>query len=188
MDENATHDDPTRWFDLLRQRFLQVARHRVPADVVEDVVQEALTVIHRKLGDRPGDAERSSPLPYCFQVLRNVIGNHYQRERIRRAAGDPSRPEFAQFRETGAGSPLLTPLDALERAERIDLLRAAVEELAAEDQGCGAYLRALLEDSTPPAPSPVAGDPAPNRSTLYVRQFRCREKLRRILQRKGFVP
>jgi DNA-directed RNA polymerase specialized sigma24 family protein len=138
----------------------------VSAEAVEDIVQEALTVVLAKRGASPDPTES---LPWCFQVLRNVIGNHYQRQRTRARAvpgPDPIAPP--------------TPLEALERAEVARILREAVAELASRDRECGDLLRRALAEEAPAS----AGDAA---STPYVRAFRCRQKLKAILLRRGVL-
>jgi DNA-directed RNA polymerase specialized sigma24 family protein len=155
------------FFAELRQRFVEVARRRVPEDAVEDLVQEAMAVVFAK--GRAGSAG-APPLPWCFQVLRNVIGNHYQKRRTRERAVLPRDERTPP-----------TPLDAFERGEVDRLLREAIDELGARDPACGDLLRrALDEDARPAAPG------AP--STGYVRAFRCRQKLKAILLRRGVLP
>ncbi|MEZ4388181.1 MAG: sigma factor [Candidatus Krumholzibacteriia bacterium] len=65
-------------FEDLRVRFLALAKRRVQPDHAEDVVQEALGVVLRKLPDLPPDR---GLLVWSLTVLRNVIGNHYQARR-----------------------------------------------------------------------------------------------------------
>jgi len=166
------------WLGDLRARFVDVARKRVPAEAVEDVVQEALTVVHTK-GTGAAETERP-PLPWCFQVLRNVVGNYYQRQRTRDAAAQPGSASRAHMEEITGGRPDPTPLEALERSETARLLRAAVAELASLDRLCGSLLRSLLEET---APARRGGAP----STSYVRAFRCRQKLKAILLRRGVL-
>ena len=42
------------WFRELRDRFVTVAARRVESDAVEDLVQEALRIVHEKSGIAPG--------------------------------------------------------------------------------------------------------------------------------------
>jgi DNA-directed RNA polymerase specialized sigma24 family protein len=164
---NVQPGDAEAFLRELRRRFVEIARRRVSADVVEDVVQEALTVVVTK---REASPDRAQSLPWCFQVLRNVIGNHYQKERTRGRAAPAPEP---------AATP--TPLDALERAEVGRILRDAIAELAARDGTCADLLRRALAEE---APAVAAG----SASTPYVRAFRCRQKLKAILLRRGVLP
>ena len=162
------------WLGDLRARFLDVARKRVPAEAVEDVVQEALTVIHTK-------SEPSASLPWCFQVLRNVVGNYYQKQRTRLTSLAPGSTSRVQMEEMAGGRPGPTPLEALERSETARMLRAAIDELSALDERCGTLLRSYLEET------PMAGAPEGAASTQYVRAFRCRQRLKTILLRRGVL-
>ena len=66
----------------LRVRFLAIAKRRVRPDDLEDVVQDALRIVHQK--HREIEAERGM-LMWSLAVLRNVIGNYYQaKERLTR--------------------------------------------------------------------------------------------------------
>jgi len=186
---------------------VDIARARVPEGAVEDVVQDAMTIVFQKVGARGTRGSDAGPLlPWCFQVLRNVIGNHYQRERTRSQlghAGSAIRSGVAAFTARGR-SP--TPIEALEASERSRLLHAAIRELSALDEFCGRYFVAILDErkasreATAGAGSAggagdaagAADDSAPeapaSSSTPYVRSFRCRRKLRKILLRMGYRP
>ena len=169
------------WFASLRERFLSIARRRVPEDTAEDLVQEALRIIHEKAGFDPGadSVDGDPPLAWCFQVLRNVIGNHYQKERTR------SRPED-EAKRTEAASPLTlpTPLEALESREVDELLAGAIGEVEREGGPCGGYLRRLAAGVEPAA---LADQDGVAPAILYRRLYRCRKKLRTILHRKGVL-
>jgi len=162
------------WFAQLRERFLALARRRVPDDAAEDLVQEALRIIHEKSasGEEP-------QLAWCFQVLRNVIGNFYQRQRTR-AAADPEEARDAVL----ADAPRPSPLEALEARDSERVIGEAVDELAATDGSCARYVRALLAGLDPA--TIARGDEVPA-AILYRRLYRCRRKLRVILERRGVL-
>ncbi|MFQ6103672.1 MAG: RNA polymerase sigma factor [Candidatus Glassbacteria bacterium] len=63
---------------LLEQRITSVARKRVPGWAVQDIVQDTLLVLLRKLSTLRSHDEI---LPLTFTILRNMIGNHYQGEK-----------------------------------------------------------------------------------------------------------
>jgi RNA polymerase sigma factor (sigma-70 family) len=184
----------------LRARLVEIARRRVPREVVEDVVQEALAVIHEK-GARfgpdgsPGPVRPGPPLPWCFQVLRNVIGNYYQKQRTRERALQPDSMENAHILEELAGREAPTPLESLERIELSQLLEDSIRELAARDAECGRLLRAALGRAEPRGESDphahggprTEENPRASSSTEYVRAFRCRQRLKGILLRKGYM-
>jgi DNA-directed RNA polymerase specialized sigma24 family protein len=167
----------------LRARFVEITRRRVEGDAVEDIVQDALSIVHEKGAGVPGGSDGLPPLPWCFTVLRNVIGNHYQRERTRSRAAQAGSMEHAQVEALAAGQSPPGPLEALERAEMTRLLEQAIEELSAKAPDCGRLLRAMLgrTEEASEAPDGTA-------STRYVRAFRCRRRLREILLRMGVRP
>jgi DNA-directed RNA polymerase specialized sigma24 family protein len=177
--ETSDHE-PQQWAILLRARFLAVARRRLPADMSEDAVQEALRIIVEKgitLGR--GDVIEGQPaLAWCFQVLRHTIGNTYRRQRTRgareAAAGDPLSLDVA--------STAPTPLESLQRNEAGRAIRDSLEELAAGDRACGRYLGRMLEGAGLADLAVEEGTTAP---ILSRRIYRCRQKLRALLRARG---
>jgi len=158
-----------QWLEQLRDRFLGVARRRVPEDSVEDLVQDALSVVVAK-------GERKPDLAWCFQVLRNVIGNHYQKARTRARELHPD--------DVAPAAPSPTPLEALEDREFEELVEAGLGELANGGTDCERYLRALLNGGSPAA---IAERERLDPAVLYRRIYRCRGKLRSILREKGVL-
>lgn len=166
------------WLGLLRERFVRVARRRVTPDVVEDVVQDALRIVVERGIGRPGATTvQSEPaLAACFQVLRNVIGNHYQKRRTEQRRREPlathgDRPD-----------PAPGPLAALSSEEIVSLVRRCLTELAVTDPGCARYLARLADGHSP---REVAGEEALEEAVFYRRVYRCRLKLRALLERRG---
>lgn len=164
------------WFARLRDRFESLARRRVPPDAVDDVVQDAMRIVFEKgfdpAGGRPVD--ETPQLAWCFQVLRNTVGNHYQR--TRRRAGERNlddHPVLADGR---------TPLESLEESDFRRAVDGAIDELAADNPPCGGYLRRLAEGVLP---AEIAEEEAVRPTVLYRRLYRCRAKLREILERRG---
>lgn len=168
------------WLFQLRARFVSVARRRVAADAVEDVVQDALRVVVERGLQGPGgvDVDGAPPIAWCFQVLRNVIGNHYQRARARGARFDPldSASETAD--------PARTPLEAYEASEAARQVRRAIAELTASDPACGRHLARLAEGA---APGELARAEQVSEAAFYRRLYRCREKLRARLAAMGIL-
>jgi RNA polymerase sigma factor (sigma-70 family) len=180
----------SEWLDQLRARFLAITARRVPAAVVEDLVQEALMIVVQR-GGRTGAAlgpqaphaiDGLPPLAWCFQVLRNTIGNWYQRERTRRSAADPSSLAHEQLRHASAPERSLTPLEALEQSETDKVVGEALRELAATSDSCGRYLRSIADGEKPAS---IARREGLEESVLYRRIYRCREKLRELLAARG---
>ena len=125
------------------------------------------------------DVDGLPPLAWCFQVLRNVIGNFYQRERTR-AEADPEAEREATY---GAAS-RPTPLEALESRDSERIIREGVDELAATDKNCGRYLHLVLAGEDP---ATIARREVVPAASLYRRLYRCRQKLRSILEEKGML-
>jgi len=169
------------WFARLRERFLAIARRRVPEDAAEDLVQEALRIVHEKrdLLAHTDAVDGTPALAWCFRVLRNVIGNFYQRERTR-ADADPVTLRAALAED----APPATPLESLQEREAERRITEAVDELATSGGDCARYVRALLEGMEPAAIAEREGVTAP---VLSRRLYRCRAKLRAILERRGVL-
>lgn len=195
----------SEWLDQLRARFLAIAARRVPAAVAEDLVQEALMTVVQKgvlagaaagaaggaddaavaddaQGTRDRPLEGLPPLAWCFQVLRNTIGNWYQRERTRRVAADPSTHAHERLRHASLPEPALTPLEALEQSESGRVIAEALRDLAAASQTCARYLRDIASGEKPAA---IAGREGLEEAAFYRRVYRCREKLRGLLAARG---
>ncbi len=166
------------WLARLRERLLAVASRRVPAEAVEDVVQDALRVIvERKVLEAGAVIDDLPGLAWCFQVLRNTIGNYYQKTRTRRAWQEQASSHV----ETPAPP---TPLDALESEEATRVILATLREMRDDSESCGRYLERLAHGAAPADLARAEGvDPA----VLYRRIYRCRYKLRMRLIERGIL-
>jgi DNA-directed RNA polymerase specialized sigma24 family protein len=155
------------WLEQLRARFTEIAARRVDPAAVDDIVQDALGVILEKSDGKP-------KLEWCFQVLRNVIGNWYRREKTRRrfVVSDPEG-------EADAATAEVTALEALESQEAVAILRSGV---AALGEPCSGYLAGLMGGATP---AHVAEGEGLEAAVFYRRLYRCRQKLREWLKLKG---
>ncbi len=178
----ARGDAPAReaLFDQLRVRFLQIAKRRVRADDCEDVVQEALRIVHARLTDR--SPERGI-LIWSLTVLRNVIGNYYQKK-ARLDRGEPF-----EERKHAAVATVGFP-----GREEVDAVVEALGRLARREPRCGALFRRILE-SLDEGGSPreisqramarfLEDEGDTSRGALYVALHRCRQRLRDILQQE----
>lgn len=167
-------------FDALRRQFLHVASRRVdPADA-EDLVQEALAIIHERGQPRPGEGPLP-PLAWCFQVLRNVVGNHYQRQRTRGA----HVVEGADMGAVGVASGGRTPLESLEDRELGRVLDLSLAQMERDDPQCHGYLVAIVDGQRP---HQVAASQGIAEAAFYRRLYRCRQKLRARLAELGVWP
>lgn len=177
MDPVGT-DHQDAWLAHLQRRFVEIARRRVPVDAAEDVAQDAMRVVLEK-GLRPGEDSPDPELPplaWCFQVLRNAVGNFYQKQRT-----------LARNTELDHASGLSdgpTPLEALEQTELHRLVGEVLQEMDRAGDACGGYLRELAEGN---APADMAARDGIDAAVLYRRLYRCRGKLRTILEQRGVL-
>lgn len=178
---NDTPGGETRteaWLARLRERLLAVASRRVPAESVEDVVQDALRVIvQRRIPDSKAmRIDDLPPLAWCFQVLRNTIGNYYQKTR--------SRQRWQEWVTNQDATPAPTPLDALESDDATRAILAALAEMRDDSESCGRYLERLAAGISP---ADLARDEGLDAAVLYRRIYRCRHKLRLKLMERGIL-
>jgi DNA-directed RNA polymerase specialized sigma24 family protein len=171
------------FFEALRVRFLAIAKRRVRRDDQEDVVQDALRVIHAKYRETEPQARA---LTWAMVVLRNVIGNYYQK-RKRLDRGEPFEDRIHGATESGGN------LDG--SGHRI---LEAIGLLAQRHPRCGALFRAILEqlaeggDQRQMSRDTIEqlgrdlGDLS--RNALYVALHRCRARLREIMREIERVP
>jgi len=164
------------WSRELRERFLEVTARRVPASEVEDLVQEAMTTVLSRAGQIESArlVHGRPPIAWCFQVLRNTIGNFYQRH-----ARDRGRTELEPVGSLAAEG---TPAEALEQKELRERVAEALAALEALDRQCWGFLQRLGEGEKPRR---LARDAGLEETVLYRRLYRCRQKLRRLLQERG---
>ncbi len=168
------------WLAALRERFVAIARRRVPAEAVEDIVQDTLRVVVEKGWNGPGAEVDGRPgLAWCMQALRNVIGNHYQRARVRAARSAGAAPLEA------VADPGRDPLEALASRDAERLVHDALERMGATDPRCGWWLARLADGHTP---GELARASSIEENAFYRRLWRCREKLRALLAERGWQP
>ncbi len=170
-------------FEGLRVRFVQVAKRRVRADDVEDVAQEALGIVHAKYARR----EPTSPvLTWSLAILRNVIGNHYQR-RERLARGEPFDERHHPMAIEGGGG--------IEEEEALREVLEAIDHVARRQARCALLFRRIMESlaegGTPTEVTHRAMERLRSdfgemsRGALYVALHRCRVHLRAALAEAG---
>ena len=169
-----SHQQPldSAWLALLRQRFSEITARRVPADAVEDIVQDALGIV---LVKGPAEAHRENltepSLRWSFNVLRNVIGNWYQKRR---------HHDTVEGLELADNQP--DALAALTVAERAQTIHAAVDELRRRRPDCAEWLWSMAQGSKAGALAAGAGLET---AAFYRIIYRCRRMLAEILQGKG---
>lgn len=99
---DSDHREHDRVFTLLEQRLTAVAKKRVPPEMVQDIVQDTLLILLKKLPTLGSDR---NVLPLAFSILRRLIGNYYQSESTVR-----------KFRAMNTEEPLTTPGDHVEES------------------------------------------------------------------------
>ena len=175
MDPNRPTSFPPSWLASLRARLTEIAARRVPEDAVEDLVQDAMQVVLEKGPEAASrDGAPTPPLAWCFLVLRNVIGNWYQKRR-----------DHAEVDDLPLADGRPDPLAALATEERARTVRGAVEELRRTNADCARWLWSMAEGEKPAALAERAGVEA---GAFYRRVYRCRKKLEAILRAKGVTP
>lgn len=171
----ATDRTRDQWYEALRRRYLSLARRRVEPDAVEDVVQEALRVVFEREGLFASDTEDGiPPIAWCFQVLRNTIGNHYQKRRTR---SREQNIDTAYSLSEGK-----TPLEALQESEQESIVRSLLDKFEESDPQCARYLKQLAEGIKP---ATVAKTERLRAAVFYRRIYRCRGKLRDLMRDEG---
>ena len=117
------------------------------------------------------------PLAWCFQVLRNIIGNHYQRLRTRQrwTEADQGAVDRAQ-------NPRV--FESMDSQTTLALIEGTLDEMAQSSPKCAEYL-SLLADGR--RAGEIADGETIERPAFYRRLYRCRHKLRDLLAKKGLV-
>ncbi len=171
-------------FGTLRVRFLEIAKRRVRKDDAEDVVQDALRIAHMRYTQRE---IRSGMLSWSLVVLRNVIGNYYQKR------GRLDRGETFDDRLHGSlGTGRMGADEDLVAREATRAVLEAAARLGRREPRCGSFFRHVLEslgeggdagEITGRAMAQLRADfPGMSRGSLYVAIHRCRNRLREILR------
>jgi DNA-directed RNA polymerase specialized sigma24 family protein len=177
-------------FRLLRVRFIAIAKRRVQEDSLEDVVQDALRIVHAKYKvQKPA----RGILVWSYAVLRNVIGNYYQANRRRlgrETALEDLRvlPATAQVEPQAPGWGEDSPSS---QAEMIQQLLPAIQALERQHPRCGRIFRSILASlEQGGGPQDISRrtwqminklEPDLLRGGFYVALHRCRSHLRRLL-------
>jgi RNA polymerase sigma factor (sigma-70 family) len=151
---------------------------RVGADEAEDLVQSALSIIaERGIDTETASVDGLPPVAWCFQVLRNTIGNHYKRQRVRRRHMEDA--EDLEVVAASAGHHVAAV------SERLRILERALEDLERRDEPCGTLIRRTMDGMTP---QEIAEERGLSANAIYQRLYRCRGRLRTMLRERGILP
>lgn len=170
---SALRARPTPSFDDVYEHTFDFAwrsarRLGVAASAVDDVVQDAFLVVHRRLPEFEG---RSSIRTWVFGILFRVVADH--RRTLRRKGGLTELPHEDVLAGSGAG-----PAQALERRQATDLLHALLDEL--DDEKRTVFVLSELEELSAPEIAEMLSVPT---NTVYSRLRAAREGFERALAR-----
>ena len=175
MNGSADTTPDAAWIAALRERFVEIARRRVPEDAAEDVAQDALRiVVDRGMAVARQQGRDRPPLKWCFMTLRNVIGNWYQKRRDHDDVDDVALVDERP-----------TVLDALTTEERHRRIRATLERLRSRSEDCARWLWQIALGTKPAA---LAREADVEASAFHRRLYRCRRHLRALLEEEGLQP
>ncbi len=166
---------PSANFDAIYRehfRFVwrSVRRMGIDPAFVDDVVQEAFLVVHRRLTGFEG---RSSTKTWLYGIVRRVIADHRRSLRRKPAfARDPAEIELA------ADVAKVGPDGSAEQAEKVRLLHRILEEL--DDEKREVFLLAEFEGMTT---AEIASALAVNANTVSSRLRVARQKFEEALSR-----
>jgi RNA polymerase sigma-70 factor, ECF subfamily len=133
---------------------------------VEDIVQEVFLVAHRRLPDIP---PLRHPAPWLFRITTNVVRHRWREQRRH---GDLRRLQLAEEPEARP-----SPLEDLERRQKMDRLTSALDALGPEDR----QLLWLCDVRCLPT-SRVTAMTGIKPQTLRVRRFRARLVMARLVR------
>jgi DNA-directed RNA polymerase specialized sigma24 family protein len=175
-------------FADLRVRFLTIAKHRVREDSLEDVVHDALRIVHEKYRGRTGDR---GILIWSLTVLRNVIGNWYQaKARANRRQADLDLHLLPAPEATVSPEAIFVEGEAGAR-EMAARLEEAIAALARRHPRCGAIFQHILDSlARGGGPREISqralarmqeDEPSITPGSFYTALHRCRSRLRQLL-------
>ncbi len=157
------HDDSKdRLFEFLRARLLVLSKYRIP-EAAEDTVHETLLIVYQHLGECD---TVEGLLAFSHQVLRNKIGNLYQRR---------YRHGHSELEE---GDATYRIENRIEHDELEGILLNSIERLRERHPDCGEILSSLYGGLEP---TEISSNLGITKSKLKVRTFRCRQALRHLL-------
>ncbi len=145
----------------------------VAPSAIEDVLQEAFLVVHRRLGEFEG---RSSIKTWLFGILLHLVRNH--RRSLRRKSPHLSGPEATSAIDEIASADTSGPVEVIEAAEAMRVLNALLDEL--DDARREVFVLAELEQMSVPE---IAELLAENANTVYGRLRTARQQFEMAVRR-----
>jgi RNA polymerase sigma factor (sigma-70 family) len=161
----------------LREIFTAVAKRRIRNEVdAEEIVQEALATVLEKSAAQ--EYEKSF-LQWAFGVLRNKIGNYYQK-RDRRVAHE-GELDVDEMRTLSDATP--DPQERFAEAELKERIRRAWGHLGVQ---CRRLLWLLYQGYS--REDIFQAFPQYHFKVVNTKIFRCRNYLKRLLRKEGYQP
>jgi RNA polymerase sigma-70 factor, ECF subfamily len=161
--QHAFADVYARHFDLV---WRSVRHLGVPAQLLDDAVQDVWLVVHRKLDDFDG---RSALSTWLFGICINVA-------RSRRRAREVARPAEPLSEDMQSRDP--SPEHALESSRAWQLVQAFLAELPELHRAI--FVSSLLENFSPAETASATGVDV---NTVYKRVRALRRSFQRLLER-----
>jgi len=150
-----------------------VKRLGVADSAVDDVVQEAFLVVHRRLGEFEG---RSSMNTWLFGIVLRVTRDH--RRLVRRKSPHANQVDGPTDPETLTASAEHGPHERAVKTEAVEKLHAILDEL--DDDKREVFILAELEQMTAPEMAEALGL---NMNTIYSRLRAARQEFEQAVAR-----
>jgi RNA polymerase sigma-70 factor (ECF subfamily) len=158
------------WFDFA---WRTARRLGVDASSVEDVVQEAFFVVHRKLPEFEG---RSSLKTWVYSIVLHVVRHHHRSRRRKDGRHAPlGDAQLDDLPDGRSGGPLAA-VETRDDVRRLDRLLRALDDDKRE-----VFVLAHLEEMTAPEIAEILGE---NVNTVYSRLRAAKEQFEAALERQ----
>ena len=154
--------DEEVFFTNVRERIAVVARKRIQGAAYEDVVQETLIILKAKL---PELQAKENLMPFVFQILRNCIGNYYQKVK--------TEQKYIDFSADASDAVRLD-----ENQDWSQILNKAIAHLKKEHERCAKLLEAVMQSAEIQELKSLLNLDEAN---VYRTLYRCRNRLKEII-------
>jgi len=173
MDQNQLPDNLT--YQKLHDIFFSLAKRRVRnEDDAEEIVQDALMTIVEKHGEQD---YQTGFLQWAFGVLRNKIGNYYQKRDRRSKYSRAIEDDDVRVKQDQDPN----PLDVFTESELRHKMTAAWLQL---NEHCRKLLWMLYRGYS--REEIARAFPQYHFKVVNTKIFRCRNYLRRLLRKEGY--
>ena len=139
-----------------------MAKKRIRGVAYEDAVQETLIIVKAKL---PELENEKNVLPFVFQILRNCIGNYYQKVR--------TEQKYIDF-----SADMSHALRFDENQDWFQILSKAISHLRSDNVRCADLLEAVMRSAEIEELKKLLNLDEAN---VYRTLYRCRNRLKEII-------